>query len=333
MPEIPDVIPGAPVESGWGNEVRDRVISRYADATDRALSEPFPQTGQVTWVDVPAILEVFDGVDWVPLGGGGGAFLPLAGGTMLGAIDMDGNVLDNVSVLDGVVLENVELRVSNLGGPSIILGDGNNDWIDVSSSDLIVTRSMLTTAQTIRSVSGTKYQNGAGTEPRGFISGHGNSGAEILRIGAGEDVNDVHMEVQGINSSFGTPGNVNLKSGITMFARFSLTEALLPPVFNDTTGSDADVVVESDGTLKRSTSARKYKSDIRSAPELADLSLDPVRFHHDGDDQDYIGFIADDIPDPDAIVTVDGEVENYDLRAVVAILAAKVNRLEAVLNG
>ena len=332
MPEIPDVIPGAPVESGWGNEVRDRVISRYADATDRALSEPFPQTGQVTWVDVPAILEVFDGVDWVPLGGGGGAFLPLAGGTMLGAIDMDGNVLDNVSVLNGVLTNDIELRVSNLGSPAIILGDGSNDWLRIDGDDARITRPLRTIAQVITSNDGTRYESASG-DPKGFVSTHPNLGAEILRFGAGADVADIHISMTGLDSTFGTPGDIDLREGGSSFARFSATEARLPPVFNDTTGSDADVVVESDGTLKRSTSARKYKSDIRSAPELADLSLDPVRFHHDGDDQDYIGIIADDIPDPASIVTVDGEVENYDLRAVVAILAAKVNRLEAVLNG
>ena len=80
--------------------------------------------------------------------------------------------------------------------------------------------------------------------------------------------------------------------------------------------------------VHRFTSARKYKSNIQLAPQLADLALEPVTFHHDGDDKDYIGFIADDIPIEEAIVRNDGEVENYDINAVVAILAAKVNRLE-----
>ena len=81
--------------------------------------------------------------------------------------------------------------------------------------------------------------------------------------------------------------------------------------------------------LRISTSARKDKTNIVADPTLADLVLEPVRFHHDGDDKDYIGFIADDMPDEDAIVMHDGEIQNYDLRAVVAILAAKVNRLES----
>ena len=88
------------------------------------------------------------------------------------------------------------------------------------------------------------------------------------------------------------------------------------------------------GAFQESTSARRYKSNIEPAPWLADLDLEPVTFHHDGDDIDYIGFIADDVADQDGragIYTDDGEIQNYDIRAVVAILAAKVNRLETRL--
>ena len=67
MPEIPDVIPGAPVESGWGNTVRDRVTQRFSDSTARDLSLPTPGTGAVVWLDTPGVLEVFDGSDWVAI--------------------------------------------------------------------------------------------------------------------------------------------------------------------------------------------------------------------------------------------------------------------------
>ena len=67
MPELPDVVPGEPVESDWGNDVRDRVTSRYADASARSASEPFPQAGQLSWLDDPGAVEMFDGSDWVAL--------------------------------------------------------------------------------------------------------------------------------------------------------------------------------------------------------------------------------------------------------------------------
>ena len=103
-------------------------------------------------------------------------------------------------------------------------------------------------------------------------------------------------------------------------------------IYDKTTGSAANVtVVNANGLLERSTSARRYKTDIEDADDLADLELHPVRFLHIGDGRNYLGFIADDIAEQDELAAVyndDGEVENYDLRAVVAILAAKVNRLE-----
>lgn len=68
MPEIPNVVAGEPVQSDWGNDVRDRITSRYADATARAASTPFPQAGQITWLDDPGVLERFDGADWRQLG-------------------------------------------------------------------------------------------------------------------------------------------------------------------------------------------------------------------------------------------------------------------------
>ena len=66
-------------------------------------------------------------------------------------------------------------------------------------------------------------------------------------------------------------------------------------------------------------------------PSIIDIELRPVTYHHDGDGTDYIGFIADDLADADPRLGTyddDGLIMNYDLRGVVAILAAKVNRLE-----
>jgi len=121
-------------------------------------------------------------------------------------------------------------------------------------------------------------------------------------------------------------------------ALWTRTGVVMPNIYTTTTGSPADMNVASDGTLRRSTSSRRYKSNIQPAPELADYVLNPVTFRHDGDEKDFIGFIAEDVAAVDeraAIYDVDADgepvVENYDLRAVVAVLAAKVNRLEAQL--
>jgi len=115
-------------------------------------------------------------------------------------------------------------------------------------------------------------------------------------------------------------------------AEFRVTSTFFPVAGDSSTGIAANAYLRaSDGFFAVSTSARKYKTNIESAPQLADLVLNPVTFHRDDDDMDFIGFIADEVAEQDVRAGIfnDDEIENYDLRAVVAILAAKVNRLEA----
>ena len=101
-------------------------------------------------------------------------------------------------------------------------------------------------------------------------------------------------------------------------------------IYNQQAGTGANVFVDNTGQLFRITSARKYKSNIVDAPELADLVLNPVTFRHNAASNDQIGFIADDLAVQDERIGVfeEGEVESYSTNAVLAILAAKVNRLE-----
>jgi len=68
MPEIPAVVAGEPVESAWGNLVSSRTIQHYEDQTALEASQPFPDLGEVVWLDDPGILKVWDGSAWLPLG-------------------------------------------------------------------------------------------------------------------------------------------------------------------------------------------------------------------------------------------------------------------------
>ena len=109
MPELPDVIPGEPVESDWGNDIRDRVTSRYQDATDRAASEPLPQTGQITWLDDPGQLDYWDGTDWIgivddpALAAGLALKLNLSGGTLTGPLTQRPDALTQAAAVGGVI--------------------------------------------------------------------------------------------------------------------------------------------------------------------------------------------------------------------------------------
>jgi len=109
----------------------------------------------------------------------------------------------------------------------------------------------------------------------------------------------------------------------------------VPNVYNNTTGtSSANVEVLSGGAIRRVTSARKYKEDIEWAPWLADVSLRPVRYKKKEGPRYFYGFIADELADEDRLLGVfdDGEIEDYDTRAVLAVRAAKIDRLESRLE-
>lgn len=103
-------------------------------------------------------------------------------------------------------------------------------------------------------------------------------------------------------------------------------------IVNDgTTANPANLQIATDGRIRVSTSAAKYKDDIADAPEIADVELRPVTYTSPGDDGDtFIGLIADDVAAADGRLGVyaDGELNDYDLRGVVAVLAAKINNLE-----
>lgn len=107
-------------------------------------------------------------------------------------------------------------------------------------------------------------------------------------------------------------------------------------VYNVTTGSAANVNVASGGLMARSTSAAKYKTNIETADWLADIDLRPVEFDSLTDPgRHQVGFIADEVAEAlpvAADLNDDGEVENYDFRAVLAVLAAKIRRLEGAVS-
>jgi len=87
MSEMPDVLPGETVESSWGNDIRDRTIQRYVDATERDFLNSTPEEGDLAYLQNTNELQYYDGTEWLTvLDESDGPFLRLAGGTMLGQI-------------------------------------------------------------------------------------------------------------------------------------------------------------------------------------------------------------------------------------------------------
>jgi hypothetical protein len=67
MPEIPNVVPGEPVESSWGNDIRDRTLQRYASQAARDASIITPASGDTAYLLDLYALTQFDGSQWAPV--------------------------------------------------------------------------------------------------------------------------------------------------------------------------------------------------------------------------------------------------------------------------
>jgi hypothetical protein len=92
---------------------------------------------------------------------------------------------------------------------------------------------------------------------------------------------------------------------------------------------EAAVFADSDGLLHINTSTLRYKTNVKPAPEIADIQLVPISFTKNGVPD--LSFAAEWLTEQDTRLGVwdeDGEVLDFRDRAVLAVLAAKINRLE-----
>jgi hypothetical protein len=124
--------------------------------------------------------------------------------------------------------------------------------------------------------------------------------------------------VAGGSEAFLLAGDLGTKTVVSTWIRDNTTASAANVFINATTGH-----------LQRSTSSLKYKPDWTWAPDAVDFVLPtPIRWT-DEKGQKRIGFGAEHIHEavPEAY-----EEEVYDTRSLVAILSAKVARLEGLIG-
>jgi len=110
--------------------------------------------------------------------------------------------------------------------------------------------------------------------------------------------------------------------------------------YSNTTASSANVYVRSDGALLRSTSALKYKTNVRDLPTIDITKFRPVVYNSncEGDDKtvDHFGFIADEVDQAGYKQLVSygaqGEVEGFQYERMTAVLTQQVQSLLATVN-
>ena len=110
--------------------------------------------------------------------------------------------------------------------------------------------------------------------------------------------------------------------------------------YNNTTASAANMWIGSSGVFGRSTSALKYKQDIRDVEDFDISLLRPVRYKSkcEGDDQtkDHLGLIADEAAEAgfEELVTrnADGEVEGFQYERLTVVLLKKLQTQQALIT-
>jgi len=134
-------------------------------------------------------------------------------------------------------------------------------------------------------------------------------------------------------------GTVTFQRGTVTFLSYNGLNLISQPIYDDTTANASNVVVETNGRIRRSTSALKYKTNIRPIPdEMLDALLQMEgRLYNsvcEGDDPDvdHMGSIADQAAELglEPLVTrgADGEIENFKYERSFSALLEVVKRLD-----
>ena len=113
-----------------------------------------------------------------------------------------------------------------------------------------------------------------------------------------------------------------------------------PYWYATTTASAANVNVDTNGGLLRSTSALKYKQDIRDLESIDISKFRPVRYKSkcNGDDQtkDHFGFIADEVDAAGVKELVsygaNGEVEGFQYDRMTTVLLKAIQEQQALIQ-
>ena len=369
MSEIPDVTPGADVESTWGNLIKDRTLMRYSSQANLGGSIPTPSVGDFAYVVDEAAVKVWTGAAWDALldassgdalfltpAEADAAYLALAGGTMSGALL--GAV--GTTLLPGFAFAgDPDTGMFRLAANTVSIATNGSEVIRFEGDQSIHYINFGSAAQPAfswqqdndtgmyRDSANSLAFAQAGAEVARFTAtnlslGGSTTGSPLIRHLAGA-VGSPTYSFSGDSDSglYRVSADVlGLVAGGNQQVRITATRPIGTPGDWPTSGSAANLLsIDEAGihNIFRSTSAKKYKTDIKSLvtkarPEFLDVDLRPVSFKHKGDGDNYLGFIADEVAEIDPRLGVfndDGGIENYDLRGVVAILAAQVNDLRA----
>lgn len=118
----------------------------------------------------------------------------------------------------------------------------------------------------------------------GYLSWNGFDETNYIPMAA------ISGEIDGTTGTNDMPGRIVM--GVCPDGSSYVANALLisntkyitaPGVYNRTTASGANVYVDSSGNLMRSTSSKKYKTNIKPLPDIQILAIEAKTYEHEGD--------------------------------------------------
>lgn len=306
MSEMPDVSTGEIIEAGWTNDVKNRTLQRYVNVATRDAENPAPTEGELAFVASLAgdAFQVYQGGTWHPVAW-------VTGASFSGELHVRGGLnMAGLSYLYGLATVNVDGDATDALDVSLNVGVANGDPTIGNSSVFTMRVNSLRVGQLAIEKNGTSmwYRGIAADGP-----------------GWGTWVPSWYVNGLAVNNVAG------------FFA--------VPAVWSQTSGSGANMVVTgATGQIVRSTaSSRRYKRNIVDL-DIGDGDLRPRKFNYIpgyvGDDpegvEDHWYFVAEEVHEAFGETAIerneDGEIEDVNLKAVVAILAAKVAKLEEQLS-
>jgi hypothetical protein len=168
-----------------------------------------------------------------------------------------------------------------------------------------------------------------------------------MRITSGGNINiggtasgNTKLTVNGIDTSSSNFSFVANNSSTNIFLVRNDAAIYAPGVYNFTTGSSANVVVFSDGSMQRSTSSLKYKKNVENYTKgLAELmQMRPVTYNskNEKETQLFAGLIAEEIHDLGLTEFVqyakDGTPDALSYSNMVSLLIKGIQELKQELD-
>jgi hypothetical protein len=120
---IPDVVPDQVIASAWGNQIRDRTVTPFANAAARNAAIVAPVVGMATFLDDTNALEVYDGALWRPVVGIGSRI----GYAAVTAADVTQGASATVATISITPATNRLVKIEAMSTYSMVSGSSNGN--------------------------------------------------------------------------------------------------------------------------------------------------------------------------------------------------------------